>query len=75
MEFMEEIKLIITFDSVYQALALEDIGRDGRIIPLPTAISAGCASAWATSHIDEDYWKQYLEEQKIEYEKMVVMEI
>lgn len=75
MEFMEEIKLIITFDSVYQALALEDICRDGRIIPLPTAISAGCGFAWATSHIDEDYWKQYLEEQKIEYEKMVVMEI
>ena len=72
---MEEIKLIITFDSVYQALALEDICRNGRIIPLPTAISAGCGFAWATSHIDEDYWNQYLEEQKIEYEKMVVMEI
>ncbi len=72
---MTDTKLIIAFDSVHQALALEEICQDGRIIPLPTAISAGCGFAWATSHIDEAYWKQYLEDNQIKYEKMAVMEI
>lgn len=72
---MTQTRLIIAFDSVYHALALEEICRDGRIIPLPTEISAGCGFAWATGHIDQDYWEGYLRENGIAYEKMVVMEI
>ena len=64
---MTQTRLIIAFDSVYQALALEEICRDGRIIPLPTAISAGCGFAWATSRLDRDYWEGYLRENGIAY--------
>lgn len=62
---MTQTRLIIAFDSVYHALALEEICRDGRIIPLPTEISAGCGFAWATGHIDQDYWEGYLRENGI----------
>lgn len=72
---MKEEFLIITFDSVHQALALEDICNDGRIIPLPTEISAGCGFAWATRNRDKSFWINYLEKNEIKYEKMVVMEL
>ncbi|MBR5269080.1 MAG: DUF3343 domain-containing protein [Anaerotignum sp.] len=47
----KEMKLIITFHTTTEAMAMEkackETGADGRIIPVPRAISAGCGLAWA----------------------------
>ena len=47
----KEMKLIITFHTTTEAMAMEKVckeaGADGRIIPVPRAISAGCGLAWA----------------------------
>ena len=43
-------KLVITFYTTTDAMAMEQIcketGADGRLIPVPRAISAGCGLAW-----------------------------
>lgn len=42
--------VVLTFPSTQTAMAFEDAARDysfpGRIIPVPSAISAGCGLAW-----------------------------
>lgn len=46
----KENHLIIAFYSTHDAMAFEEIcrrrGADGRLIPLPKEISAGCGLAW-----------------------------
>lgn len=43
-------KLVITFYTTTDAMAMERVckeqGADGRLIPVPRAISAGCGLAW-----------------------------
>lgn len=50
-------KLIITFPTTVAALAMEaacvEDGTPGRLIPVPTAISAGCGMCWAAELSDE----------------------
>lgn len=45
-----ENKLLITFHTTTQAMAMEDAcrsaGLPGRLIPVPASISAGCGLAW-----------------------------
>ena len=46
----KERKLVITFHTTTEAMAMEktckETGTEGRIIPVPRAISAGCGLAW-----------------------------
>ena len=46
----KERKLVITFNTTTEAMAMEktckETGAEGRIIPVPRAISAGCGLAW-----------------------------
>ena len=43
-------KLVITFHTTTEAMAMESAcrkeGADGRLIPVPRVISAGCGLAW-----------------------------
>ena len=41
---IKKMKVVYTFPSTVQALK---IGLDGRLIPVPKQISAGCGMAWA----------------------------
>ena len=45
-----ELKLLITFPTTTAAMALEAAAREedfpGRLIPLPSILSAGCGLAW-----------------------------
>ena len=53
-----EEKLIITFSTTTEAMAMERIckqcGADGRIIPVPGSISADCGLAWCAKNESED---------------------
>ena len=51
-------KLVITFYTTTAAMAMESLCReqkaDGRIIPVPGAISADCGLAWCARNESED---------------------
>ena len=72
-------KLIITVSTTTMALFMEKVckeqKKDGRLIPLPKEISAGCGLAWMTKEKDEQEWKSFLEKYSVTYAEMVELEI
>ena len=52
-----EPRLIVAFFTTHDAMAFEDFchgrGVEGRLIPLPREISAGCGLAWSAPPGDE----------------------
>ena len=51
-------KLVITFYTTTAAMAMESIckavGADGRIIPVPSALTADCGLAWCAKNESEE---------------------
>ena len=51
-------KLVITFHTTTEAMAMESAckkeGADGRLIPVPRIISAGCGLAWCAAPESEN---------------------
>ena len=51
-------KFIVTFPTTMAAIAMEtactEDGTPGRLIPVPTKISAGCGMCWAADYAAED---------------------
>lgn len=76
---MREKKLyvVITFQTTYQAMAMEAYGKEhgikGRLIPVPTAISAGCGLAWRM--LKGDFEEFPLEETGLNYEKITELNL
>lgn len=62
----KERKLVVTFYTTADAMAMEQVCRErqveGRLIPVPTAISAGCGLAWCAGLGSRELLKQVLEE-------------
>ena len=67
----KEKYLVITFNTTTQAYKMEKLRRadnlDGRLIPLPKAISAGCGASFATKNFDKAYWSDYMNKNDVEY--------
>lgn len=67
--------LIITFSETTMALYMErrckEDGMQGRIIPLPKSVNAGCGLVWASGKRDRTFWKKYLESCDIDYQDMM----
>ena len=65
----KEMKLIITFHTTTEAMAMEkackEAGADGRIIPVPRAISAGCGLAWAAKLESESALRELMAQKGI----------
>ena len=65
----KELKLVITFHTTTEAMAMEkackELGADGRIIPVPRTISAGCGLAWCAKLESLDSLKDLMEKQGI----------
>ena len=65
----KELKLVITFHTTTDAMAMEkackESGADGRIIPVPRSISAGCGLAWCAKLESIDTLKNLMEKQEI----------
>lgn len=72
-------QLIITFSTTSDAMQMEAFCQReqiaGRLIPLPTEISAGCGLAWKTDPNQEDEITGKLDQQGIRWETMRVMKI
>ena len=58
----EEV-LIITFKSIQDVLDLESKTKNGRMIPVPSCVKAGCGMCFMSKDLDEEKWKLFLEEQ------------
>ena len=66
----EEV-LIITFKSIQDVLDLESKTKNGRMIPVPSCVKAGCGMCFMSKDLDEEKWKLFLEEQNVLYEGIV----
>lgn len=65
-------KTVITFFTTTEAMHMEDIckgcGAKGRLIPLPSFISAGCGLAWCADLQEEENLKAVMEQSGIVYQ-------
>ena len=65
--------LIIAFDSTCHALDLEDKAKNkmqGRLIPLPREIEAGCGVWFASLELNQEKWLGFLKEEHVQYAYM-----
>lgn len=69
--------LVITFGTTAAAIACEDLCREkglpGRMIPVPSQISAGCGLAWKVSPADRPTMVATLGEAGVMWEDMQVV--
>ena len=63
----------ITFKSIQDVLDLESKTKNGRMIPVPSCVKAGCGMCFMSKDLDEKKWKLFLEEQDVLYEDIVRM--
>ena len=70
----KELKLVITFHTTTETMAMEkackECGADGRIIPVPRSISAGCGLAWCAKPESIDSLKDLMEKYGIVPQEM-----
>lgn len=63
------MKLVITFHTTTAAMAMENAckakGADGRLIPVPKIISAGCGLAWCARLESEAALRELMQEHDI----------
>ena len=72
-------QLVITFSTTTAAMAREkraqEMGIFGRLIPLPSEISAGCGLSWKTKPEEKEKILVFLEEEKLKWEAMYELEL
>lgn len=73
----KEERVLVSFFAAAQAMAAEKACRraelPGRLIPTPRQISAGCGLVWSAPPQWEERIRKRLEEEKIQYEKILRM--
>ena len=69
-------KLVITFFTTTDAMAMEQICRqekaDGRIIPLPSSISADCGLSWCASPDSEENLRNLMERHGLKFQGVYI---
>lgn len=72
-------QLVITFSTTTAAMAMEKRAQKmeifGRLIPLPSEISAGCGLSWKTKPEEKEKMLVFLEEEKLKWEAMYELEL
>ena len=72
-------QLVITFSTTTAAMAMEkraqEMGISGRLIPLPSEISAGCGLSWKTKPEEKEKMLVFLEEEKLKWEARYELEL
>ena len=70
----KELKLVVTFHTTADAMAMEKACKEyqvpGRIIPVPRAISAGCGLSWCAALDDREQIVSMMRRAGIEEEAM-----
>ena len=66
----KKLQLLLSFKNTVDALEMEQIGQrrglPGRLIPLPSVISAGCGLAWTTEPENRDITLSVIKEEGLE---------
>ena len=66
----KKLQFILSFKNTVDALKMEQIGQrrslPGRLIPLPSVISAGCGLAWTTEPENKDLTLTAIKEEGLE---------
>lgn len=74
-----QMKILIAFNSTTNAMAVESYCKsnniEGRMIPLPRKISAGCGICWISPIILKDEILKILIDNNFKYEEIYEMEI
>ena len=69
---VKTMKVVITFPGTTQALRMEKEARErglaGRLIPVPSAIRAGCGMAWSAPAAERPGLESLIQENGIETE-------
>ena len=72
-------QLVITFSTTTAAMAMEKRAQEmeifGRMIQLPSEISAGCGLSWKTKPEEKEKMLVFLEEEKLKWEAMYELEL
>ena len=67
-------QLLITFSTTTAAMEMEEKAQEhaifGRLIPLPSEISAGCGLSWKTELKEKENVTAFLREQQLRWEAM-----
>ncbi len=70
---------VITFHTTTQAMAMEkrcgEHGIPGRLIPVPTQITAGCGLAWRITVEDYEQNQEKLQTLDLKFERIVQMRL
>jgi hypothetical protein len=70
---------VVTFPNTTAALAMEaackENGMPGRIIPMPSVLSAGCGLSWRAAEEEHDLICAFLEEKGLIYQTVHVVEL
>ena len=65
------LQLVVTFATTTAAMEMAEKAEiSGRLIPLPSAISAGCGLAWKTELSEKETIMNFMEQQKLHWEAM-----
>lgn len=69
-------RLVITFHTTEEAMMMETVCKqeqmDGRLIPVPGFISAGCGLAWCAGPAQEDELRTLMQENGIVPQEILV---
>lgn len=69
------MKLVITFHTTTDAMAMESACRqeqaDGRLIPVPRSITAGCGLAWCAAPQSETALAALMDRRHIPFQQIV----
>lgn len=75
----KKLKLIITFHTSSEAMATEKACKDegiiGQLISAPRELTADCGISYAAEVGDKDRIEELLNSKKIEYDRMVEIEV
>lgn len=68
----KELKLVITFHTTTEAMTMEQVCKaeqaDGRLIPVPRSITAGCGLAWCAAPDSRSSLERVMEKNGVRYQ-------
>ena len=69
---VRHLQLVVAFSTTTSAMEMERKAEEkevpGRLIPLPSEISAGCGLAWKTERSERENLMRFMEQEKLRWE-------
>jgi len=76
---MKETRLVVTFHTTTDAMAMEAAGKvtglQGRLIPVPRAVTAGCGLAWSEPAGGREALEQLISGRHLSFDRIIEMVI